>query len=206
MPRTRKSPPKGPIVFLLHVSLEGIDPLIWRRIWVDGGFTLHALHHILQAAMGWTDAHLHDFHIEGTRYCLPDPEEDVLWGSPSVDERTVRLDQLLKQGMEFHYQYDFGDSWDHRVLVEKAKTVDRPSGAGYVESGENACPPEDSGGIPGYQEFLDNLRESLRSTEVKKFLRWAGKDFDATRFDRFAANAALLRMAWNHWVPLDEED
>ncbi|MGC9208127.1 plasmid pRiA4b ORF-3 family protein, partial [Acidithiobacillus sp.] len=93
MPRTRKSPtkPTGPVTYLLHVSLEGIEPPVWRRLWVDGGFTLNALHHILQAAMGWTDAHLHDFRIDGKRYALPDPEWDDLRRETQVDERTVRL-------------------------------------------------------------------------------------------------------------------
>lgn len=203
MARAQKNTPKKPTVYVLHVALEGIQPLIWRRIWVDGGFTLHALHHILQAAMGWTDAHLHDFRIGERQYCLPDPEG--MWRVPPVDERTVRLDQLLKKGTVFTYQYDFGDSWDHRILVENVRTVEHAQGAGYLEDGENACPPEDSGGIPGYQEFLDDLRASPKSEEVQEFLRWAGDDFDPTLFDRFAANASLLRMAWNHWVFLEEE-
>lgn len=202
MPNTRKTPakPKGPVAYRLFISLDGIEPPIWRRIWVDGGFTLHALHHILQAAMGWTDAHLHDFHIDGRRYALPDPDEDTL------DERAVRLDTLLKKGMEFTYQYDFGDSWEHHIKVEKVEPVEQPYGAGVVEDGENACPPEDSGGIPGYQEFLDNWWKAPTGKAAKDFLRWAGKGFDPTRFDQHATNAALLRMAWNHWVSLEEEE
>ena len=142
--------------------------------------------------MGWTNAHLHDFHIDGKRYVLPNPEED--WGRPAVDERTVRLDALLKKGMEFRYQYDFGDSWDHRIRVESVHSVDSPLGVGYVENGENACPPEDSGGIPGYQEFLDALQESPRSEEMKEFLRWAGEDF--TPPDSTASPPTPPSCAW----------
>jgi len=155
--------------------------------------------------MGWTDAHLHDFRIDGQRYALPDEEWDALRTHPSIDERAVRLDTLLKKGTEFTYQYDFGDSWDHHIKVEKVESVEQPYGAGVVEDGENACPPEDSGGIPGYQEFLDNWQKAPAGKAVKDFLCWAGKDFDPTRFDRHATNAALLRMAWNHWVPLEDE-
>lgn len=70
---------------------------------------------------------------------------------------------------------------------------------GYVEAGERACPPEDSGGIPGYQGFLDAWTQDGKGEEVCEFLEWAGEDFDPARFDRHAANAAILRMAWNRW-------
>ena len=155
------------------------------------------LHHIIQAAMGWTDAHLHDFTIAGKRYGTPDAEDPPDY--PIIDERTIRLDQLLKPGLSFEYQYDFGDSWHHIVHVEQAKKLDEPYGAAFVEAGARACPPEDSGGPPGYQEFLDRLAANPADEEVVSFLQWAGKDFDPNHFDRRAANAALLRMAWNRW-------
>ena len=66
-------------------------------------------------------------------------------------------------------------------------------------AGQGACPPEDSGGAPGYQDFLDLLREDPESEDAQSFLQWAEEDFDLSRFDRHAANAALLRMAWNRW-------
>ena len=155
------------------------------------------LHHIIQAAMGWTDAHLHDFNIAGVRNSVPHPDDD--FDLPLVDERTVRLDRILKIGLTFEYQYDFGDSWIHNGRVEMTEKMTEPYGAAFVVAGARACPPEDAGGSGSYQDFLDRLAADPRDEEVVSFLQWAGTDFDPDRFDRRAANAALLRMAWNRW-------
>lgn len=171
--------------------------MIWRRLWVEGQMNLFQLHHIIQAAMGWTDAHLHDFSIAGKRYSVP--RDDGFEMEPVLDERTVRLESVLTPNLTFEYQYDFGDSWVHIVRVERTETIDEPHGAAFIEAGERACPPEDAGGVPGYQEFLDQLADNPRGKDVQEFLRWAGADFDPDRFDRRAANSALLRMAWNGW-------
>jgi hypothetical protein len=193
----RRSAAKPVMRYRLRIELAEIRPVIWRQVWVEGHMHLLQLHHIIQAAMGWTDAHLHDFTIAGVRYSIPrdDDPNDL----PVIDERTIRLDRILKPGLSFEYQYDFGDSWIHLVRVEQAKKIDQPYGAAFVEAGARACPPEDAGGAPGYQEFLDRLAADPRHEEVASFLQWAGEDFDPDRFDRRAANAALLRMAWNGW-------
>lgn len=183
--------------YQLHVELEEVTPVIWREIWVEGDMLLVQLHHIVQAAMGWTDAHLHEFIIKDLTYATPHPEDDP--DRPIVDERKVRLEKILDAGLHFQYHYDFGDGWSHRIHVKRVEPLDHPNGAGYIKAGEHACPPEDSGGPYGYQEFLDQRRAKPKSEEVRSFLRWAGEDFDPTRFDRRAANAALLRMAWNRW-------
>lgn len=197
MTTARRSTAKPLLRYRLHIELARIKPLIWRQVWVEGHMHLLQLHHITQAAMGWTDAHLHDFTIAGVRYSIPrDDDPDDL---PVIDERTIRLDRVLKVGLAFEYQYDFGDSWIHVVRVEEAKKIDEPHGAAYVEAGARACPPEDSGGAGGYQDFLAGLAADPRDEEVVSFLQWAGEDFDPDRFDRHAANAALLRMAWNAW-------
>ncbi|MEY2341630.1 plasmid pRiA4b ORF-3 family protein [Acidithiobacillus sp. IBUN Pt1247-S3] len=184
--------------YRLEVELIFIEPRIWRTVWVESNMTLHMLHHILQAAMGWTDAHLHEFTINGKHYGLPDPEDmrDV----PVIDERKQKLGDLLEPHLEFSYIYDFGDDWVHKVLVKETEALDQPNGSAFVEAGAGACPPEDCGGMPGYQQFLDKLRQHPKSKEVKEFLRWAREDFNPDLFDRHAANAALLRMAWNGWV------
>lgn len=198
MPPTRKpAASRKPLRYALHVALDEIDPPVWRRVWVEDQMTLGQLHHILQAAMGWSDAHLHEFAIDGRHYSLPHPDDDP--DRRLEDERKVALRDVLKTGLEFNYLYDFGDSWTHRLRVERSRPMDEPRGAAWVEAGERACPPEDSGGSSSYQEFLDQLKDAPRSKEVKEFLRWAGQDFDPARFDRHAVNAALLRLAWNRW-------
>ena len=197
MATSRKPKAKQAYSYLLQVELEDVTPKIWRQVWVDSGMSLHTLHHVLQATMGWTDAHLHEFSIKGKRYSLPDPEDDP--GRLPLDEREVLLGQIMEPGLEFKYLYDYGDSWSHVIRVEEVKLVTEPYGAAFVDAGQGACPPEDSGGAPGYQDFLDLLRDDPESEDAQSFLQWAGEDFDPGRFDRHAANAALLRMAWNRW-------
>lgn len=186
-----------PQQYRLRIELQGVEPCIWRRLHVEGQMSLGQLHHILQAAMGWTDAHLHEFSIDGRTYALPHPEDDP--ERMLIDERKVLLGGLLSAGLHFEYHYDFGDGWRHAVHVEEVLPMDQPQGFGYVEAGERACPPEDCGGAHGYQEFLQRLQEDPADDEVRSFLEWAGDDFEPERFDRHAANAALLRMAWNRW-------
>lgn len=159
--------------------------------------TLSHLHHILQATMGWTDAHLHQFAIEGCHYGPPEPGED---DDTLLDERKVRLGKILVPGLSFEYQYDFGDNWIHRLLVEKIIPVQDPPTFSHAESGKGACPPEDCGGPDSYQRFLSRWRKNRESPEVLSFLEWAGSDFDPDLFDRHAVNASLMRMAWNGWV------
>jgi hypothetical protein len=183
--------------FKLNVELTGVTPLIWRDIWVEGQMSIIQLHHIMQAAMGWTDAHLHQFTIGGTRYATPDPEDDP--EHPVVDERRMKLRDVLEHDLEFAYLYDFGDGWHHKISVEQVEPLKHAAGYAHVTDGDRACPPEDCGGTYGYQEFLDTLAAKPKSKTVKEFLTWAGHDFKPERFDRHAANAALLRMAWNRW-------
>ncbi len=185
-------------LYCLRIELEDITPAIWRRVLIEDGASLIRLHHTIQAAMGWTDAHLHEFQIGGVIYATPHPEDDI--DRVIVDERRVRLLDVLKGISRFGYQYDFGDDWQHTVTVEKVAPAPQLwRGGAYVEAGERACPPEDAGGAHSYQEFLDQLAKDPRHEQVREFLDWAGDDFDPARFDRYAANAALLRMAWNQW-------
>lgn len=190
---------KQPRALLLHVVLADVDPPIWRRVWVDDQMRLVELHHILQAAMGWTDAHLHEFRIGQATYATPDPD-DPFGDRGVIDERSVVLAEVLAAGQRFEYLYDFGDSWCHLIEVERTRLLpEGPAGHGFVEAGSRACPPEDCGGAGSYQDALARLQDDPTGEEARAFLAWAGADFDPERFDRRAANAALLRLAWNGW-------
>lgn len=185
-------------LYCLRIDLDDIAPPIWRRLWIEDSVKLIKLHHVIQAAMGWTDAHLHEFQIGGVTYATPHEEDDP--ARPVVDERGVQLATVLKGISSLGYTYDFGDNWQHRVAVEKTvRATQNSCGYGIVEAGERACPPEDSGGAYSYQEFLDQLTKAPKGKDTREFLRWAGMDFNPERFDRHAANAALQRMAWNRW-------
>ena len=182
----------------LHIELDDLTPAIWRRVWVEDRTSLGALHHTVQAAMGWTDAHLHEFRIGGVIHAIPHPEDDPK--RAIVDERRTLLRKALDGISVFSYMYDFGDSWQHTITVEKRVPMPQHwPGCAIVDAGERACPPEDSGGSSGYQEFIDQLAGNPRHAEVRKFKQWAGKDFDPKKFDRHAVNACLARMAWNRW-------
>jgi hypothetical protein len=194
MPTTRSTH-----TFTLRIELEGIRPLVWRRLLVDGNVTLGKLHHYIQAAMGWTDAHLHEFEIAGEVFAIPHPDDDP--ERRINDERLTELSRLVRAGDHFYYRYDFGDSWTHRIVVEVVTDESHePSGYAEVAAGERACPPEDVGGAESYMEFVEAITTRRNSEEALDWLAWAGPDFDPECFDRIAANAALLRMAWNRWV------
>jgi Plasmid pRiA4b ORF-3-like protein len=138
-------------VFQLRIRLEGIDPPIWRRVLVPGGAKLSRLHDIFQSAMGWTNSHLHSFTIDGKLYGtqFDDYPEDEL----DENEHTVSF-ALRGSLRRFVYEYDFGDSWTHEVVVEDVTWAPYVLKHGVCLDGDGACPPEDVGGPGGYEEFL----------------------------------------------------
>jgi hypothetical protein len=174
-------------IYQIKITLDYIKPPIWRRVQVPSTMTLAKLHSVIQAVMGWFDYHLHQFEIDGEYYGVPHPDdfEEVL------DERKVRLDQIVAgEGTKFRYQYDFGDDWQHTLLVEKIVPPD--SGVTYpiCLKGKRACPPEDVGGPWGYAEFLEAIADP-NHPEHEDMLEWSGGDFDPEAFDLADANAEL---------------
>lgn len=190
-------------VITLRVEIDGIKPAIWRRIAVDSDITLRALHHILQAALGWTDAHLHEFVVEGLTYGMLDNihvrEGADDFDQQIFDERKAKLQEIVRVGQQFTYQYDFGDSWMHTVTVEKIEPRPEKMVSGWVIDGQRGRPPEDVGGIDGYEDFLATIKQRPRSKEARDLLNWVGGPFNPETFDLRMANASLLRMAWNGW-------
>ena len=145
-------------VATLRIELLDTDPLIWRQVEVPVSITLKVLHDTVQAAMGWFDQHLWEFRLGEQRYGLAIPGDDDWGGSPPLRADKVRLAEVLKPGKTvLDYTYDFGDSWEHRLIF----TDVRPGKAGeayprYV-AGQQAAPPEDCGGLPGFYEALEAL-------------------------------------------------
>ena len=188
-PKPRSGPAGS--VYQLKVSLLDTKPPIWRRILVDGSTTLDGLHEVVQAAFGWWNCHLHEFEIGRTRYGVPGPDWDI--GVPTVDERSTRLDDVAGDGSSFHYTYDFGDNWRHKVTVEKITPPDPATKVPDCVGGRRACPPEDCGGPWGYQDLLESLTGRTGSTDAR--LDMVGADFDPAVFDPsdFALNLAIVR-------------
>lgn len=194
---------KPPKIITLHVGIDDIAPAIWRRIEVDADITLRGLHHIIQAAFGWTSSHLHEFLLEGRTYAMLDNDgvldslEDL--EQEAFDDRKAKLLRLTYPGQKFAYQYDFGDSWMHTITIEKIESFAYKMGCANIIDGQRACPPEDIGGPHGYEEFLKVIQKSPRSQQAKDYFTWLGGPFDPDAFDKRVANSALLRMGWNGW-------
>jgi hypothetical protein len=139
-------------VFELDVRLRHIAPPIWRTVQVPGTITLEDLHFALQVAMGWTNSHLHQFRIGTATYGMTEVDD-----APETleDEREFALSALARAGDRFVYEYDFGDGWDHDVIVTKVTDVAKAASP-RCTGGARACPPEDCGGPPGYEHLLES--------------------------------------------------
>lgn len=146
------------IVYQLKISLGGSDPLIWRSLEVLGSTPLSDLHDMFQIAMGWQNEHFYQFVIDDR--CYGDTE--LGFGDNRIDASMVSLGELIKRPKTlFLYEYDLNDGWEHEVIVEKIYPVKDLSDLHLPQclAGENACPPEDSGGIFGYYELLALLKD-----------------------------------------------
>lgn len=178
-------------VLSLKISLAESNPLIWRRVLVHSDTTLHGLHRIIQLLMQWYDYHLYVFTIRGEGYEAPDPEAE------GADATKVKLGSLdLEQGERFSYLYDFGDDWEHEILVEAVEQGDPEQWLPWLVDGEGAGPPEDCGGMHGFEDFLQALADPKHS-EHKALRHWVGEDYDPNMFDvQGARHALLLASAW----------
>jgi len=173
----------------IKVTLQEIEPAIWRRLEVPAEIKLARLHVALQAAMGWQDYHLHAFRIGEVEYGVPDPDSEPM-GVPLKDDRRATLRSLVNAGDSFVYEYDFGDGWEHDIQVEAVLSPRPRTLYPRVVDGARACPPEDVGGIPGYEEFVKALRDP-RHKGHDSMLESAGGSFDPEAFDIDAANREL---------------
>lgn len=176
-------------IYQIKVTLNGARPPIWRRLQVWSTTDLAKLHDIIQVAMGWTDSHLHMFVARGRQYGIPDPDfEDEM-----ISEEGVRISTLLKKENDsLIYEYDFGDGWEHKVILEKIIAYTPGQTVPRCITGRRSCPPEDVGGIPGYQEFLEAYIDQDHP-EHEEWLEWAGEYFDPERFDVAEVNEILSK-------------
>ena len=174
-------------VYQIKVTLDGIKPPIWRRLLVPGSVSLRKLHDLLQVALGWTDSHLHAFEVRGESYGIPDPD----FPEEGKTDTRVHLDQVFRREKDaIVYEYDFGDGWTHKIVLEKILPVDPKVAAPRCTGGARACPPEDCGGVWGYADFLRVIGDPS-DPEHEEMIQWVGEEFDPERFDLDAVNAAL---------------
>jgi hypothetical protein len=192
MASTRKTvlravPAKVPI-YQLRMELRDVTPIIWRRLLVPGSIKLNKLHVTLLWTMGWAGGHLHEFIMGHDHYGEPDPDFD---GSPPLqrDDR-ITLAAALGTRKSFVYLYDYGDGWEHRVNVETILVPDSALKLPLCLDGANACPPEDVGGPPGYEDFLQAIKDPSHE-EHDAMLKWCGGPFDPTAFNIDRVNESL---------------
>jgi hypothetical protein len=144
---------------------------------------------MLLAAMGWTNSHLHAFLVGEKRFGMNLDE----FPEGEIDEKGVTVLQALRNERRFVFEYDFGDGWEHEVVIEEMTWSYYGLKLAVCIDGQNACPPEDVGGVPGYAYFLDAIADRGHD-EHDSYLEWVGGSFDPTEFDLGAANAACQKV------------
>ncbi|GIU52759.1 hypothetical protein TUM4438_46200 [Shewanella sairae] len=175
-------------VYQLHVSLNDIEPAIWRRILVPSEVTLDVLHLLIQKAMGWQDEHLHQFIAGSKLYSDYHPDWDE-FGADFEDESTVRIRHILTSpNQTLTYTYDFGDNWQHTIRLEEIKSPDDVDGEQLCIAGERACPPENCGSVPGYYQLLEIMADP-EHRDYEDTLFWLGGNFDPDFFSLDVINS-----------------
>ena len=173
--------------YQIKISLIGAKPPIWRTVLVPSTLKLAAFHDVIQVAMGWTDSHLHQFIANNVFYGISDDDFEL----KMEDESKFKLSQLLKKEKEsIIYEYDFGDSWEHKILLEKILPFDTKMALPVCIKGKRACPPEDCGGIWGYEELLEAI-SNPKHRDYENMLEWLGGEFDPEEFNLEEINGKL---------------
>ncbi|WP_339171821.1 plasmid pRiA4b ORF-3 family protein [Anoxybacillus sp. FSL W8-1294] len=191
---------KKQTVYQLKIALRGIRPPIWRRVLVPSNITFDQLHLIIQEAMGWKNYHLYQFETSDAIIDVPHPLDDFSHPRKDMlDSRKIRIKTYLSQEKDkVLYTYDFGDNWEHIVTLEKIEKRMEPLTHPICIKGKRACPPEDVGGVWGYQDVIDMMQDDTRKQEREEFLEWYdewyGDDFDPEYFDIEEVNGRLATI------------
>lgn len=182
-------------VYELEVTLVGVKPKIFRRFSVPGTITLSQLSQAIQGAMGWYGGHLYEFVVEGEIYGDPTPD------LPMKDANRARLERLISRSrVAFRYIYDYGDDWQHQVTVKKIRPLQSGETVPNLIGGSRACPPEDVGGIWGYEDFLRVLADPT-DAEYENMMDWIGGPWDPEEFNREQSQRRLMAVArQGHWL------
>lgn len=179
-------------ILQIKITLLDVEPPVWRRVLVPASLPLRRLHETIQAAMGWLNQHLYEFRVGERRFGVTDSEGGV---STMANDSWVKLLSLVEQGIgRFHYVYDFGDDWRHEIVIEDIRPgepgIDYPV---FVE-GARRCPPEDCGGPPGFQAFLEAVTNPAHP-EHAETLDWNGEPYDQDDIERAIIDAQMSRIA-----------
>ena len=178
-------------IYQIRIELTRFKPMIWRRLLIPSNTLLSDLHKMIQTSMGWTNSHLHQFIHNKTFYTKKYPEDDT-WGElDNVNYSKIRISAfLLKEKDKIVYEYDFGDSWEHNIILEKIFPAEKNMIYPICLGGDMNCPPEDCGGVWGYSEILEILKNP-KHEEYESYIEWLGGEFDPEYFDKEAVNEML---------------
>jgi len=181
-------------IIQLKITLQGTNPPIWRRVLVEKETSFFMLHYIIQFAMGWDNSHLFEFEVKGTRIGEPE-ESDGYRGDEVLEASEVILGSMVNDArIKFDYIYDFGDSWEHVIKVEKFLVRNETMKYPTCIDGELACPPDDCGGVWGYYQMLKVIQDK-KHPDYEETIGWFGENFDAEHFDKNDVNEKLEPIA-----------
>jgi len=179
-------------IYQVKISLNGSKPKVWRRLLISSDVLLPDFHKIIQTAMGWTNSHLHQFIKDRIFYTLKTPDNDMWDDLENVDYRKIKISALLKSEKDkVLYEYDFGDGWEHDIVLEKIMPVDEKIQVPVCLAGKMNCPPEDCGGVWGYADLLEILKNP-KHKEYESYMEWMGGEFSPEYFDKEEVNKLLV--------------
>ena len=199
----------GDEVFQFKITLNDSAQKIWRRILVPADYTFFDLYCATEDAMGWAGGHLHAFYIEGKRAKdritieFPNPEGDDFVCGETRDERKEKIaDYFGKVCKQCIYCYDMGDSWNHTVLFERIAPREAKLKYPRCVAGENACPPDDCGGVWGYEDLQKIIQNGQHPEHADK-MDWLGlddpKEFNPLQFDLSEVGFSNPRQRLKEW-------
>ena len=190
-----EAPAVPPMLVQVKITLRHADPVVWRLLVLPDTTTLGGLHNAIQTAFGLSDGHLHEFKLFDPEYyavlSFSSPDAEL---EESEDERVPTLQTIMAQGVRsFRYIYDLGDDWEHDIEIESAEP--NPSGVPRAKlvAGAGACPPEDCGGIGGYEDLLAALSKP-KSARGREMADWLGETYGARTWDPNAFDLAETAM------------
>ena len=174
-------------VYQFKITLRGSKPPIWRRIQVPETFTFWDLHVAIQDVMGWSDYHLHLFELTdpstGMKIEVGIPEREFgEYGETRPGWKEKIADWFTIENRKADYTYDFGDDWEHKIELEKILPWEKGVKYPVCVQGKGACPPEDCGGVWGYEGFLEAIKDP-KHEQHEEMLEWVGGEFDPGHFD-----------------------
>ncbi|ASB47853.1 plasmid pRiA4b ORF-3 family protein [Alkalitalea saponilacus] len=182
---------QAPKIYQVKITLNGIEPTVWRELRIPSDLFLHDFHKVIQTTMGWENGHLHQFMKNGRIFGFADDEPESR-SDKFMDYTSIRvMDILKKDGETIRYLYDFGDYWMHEIILEAILEPDADVYYPICIDGARNCPPEDCGGPPGYQEMM-KIFNHPGHPDREMLLEWLDEEWEPEEFDRELVNDLLM--------------